>query len=250
MPLVATEDRELLAELPRLRSDLRRGCGASEVTLRRLVALAIRCDRGAMQELGQSQPSVAKPWQTAWLCPRAAAAVGLTSPRRRLLAAAGLLTNLYDDPVATAAAVDSLPRCPSTLPRLLRQTSERIDGTGLPLGLTEHRLTTASQLLALACEVTGRLYASDAIAAGQSLMALSRDAGRWRADLVETVVSLAMPLVGRAAVEMPGRLLRIDTPHGETPPPSTQPVRESRLGGLRASRGLSLRGRGRVRGAG
>ena len=239
--------RDLLAELPRIRTQLRQGRVPHDVALRRLVRLidarTPTAVAGLLESAGVTLPAV----RTAWLAGCVCRAAAVITPTRRVAVAAGLLADLDDDPQQAAALTLGLKRWPSSVPRLIRQQRERIDGTGEPSALTARSLSLASQTLALACEASRRLAAGDPVDAGQAVLALRDEAadGQWGRSLVDCLLVFALPLasVAREATE-PRPLLRIDAAH---PPVVVQAEsraearRHRRLTGLRASRERGVR---------
>ena len=252
---------DLVGELPRIRSDLRRGVGADPTTLSRLVSLVEASRSTRLAQLTTAAPVSATPLRTAWIASQASQSLACERRVRRDLAVAGLLADLDDDAERSAALTALMPTLPTSVPRLIRQRDERIDGTGLPRGLRRSQLSPGSQLLALAVSCGQRLAVDDAIVAGLRLSGLATEAddGVWSAEYAAVVLSVALPLASGVVGEAtrPRGIVRIDAAHHAAEAAETVEVssalsvdettepRTRRLTGLRASRsrptGLGVR---------
>ena len=243
-----SEDRALLAELPRVRTDLRRGQRSTLQTLARCQRLLVAADRPLLLEASALAPTSRRAIRSAWLVDRIASAAGIVALHRRPLVTATLLADLDDDPERSAALASRLTDLPIGVARTIRQQNERIDGTGAPFGLTAASLPLRSQVVAIAVECGRRLDGideSDRVDVGCELLSLVTESerGRWDRTLAATAAELAGSL---AAVVAPTAAsathVRIDAAHAPVPSPvETIPANRETTGSRSLLQGLQAR---------
>ena len=209
-------DLDTLESLPQLRSDLRRGRRIDPTTLRRQLRTLRTLDAVRAQPVVEALPATAAAIRAVILAESLGGDLRLPKLDRTHLAAACLLVDLDPVPGRAAAMAARVPSWPTAIARLIRQSGERIDGTGHPDGLTARSLSTVSQAVAIVAECSGRLAGTDRIDAGVAVTSFAAEAsrGRWDAEIAACIERAAKPLVATLpTASATAAIVRIDAAH-------------------------------------